>query len=106
MNKVISIAEEAFKNNSTNATSPWLQNTYGTALMNVGRYLEADNALRMAQYLAGNMTEQDWGKAYPGNDPLIYGKGLESMRTTINNNLLILKGKMNTVTVTPVTIHR
>jgi tetratricopeptide (TPR) repeat protein len=94
--KVIETVELAL-NKNTNSLSPWLQNTYGVALMNSGRYFEAENALLMAKYLADNMQEKDWGKSYPGNDPQIYGAGLESMRNTINNNILILNKKTKTL---------
>lgn len=93
MEKVIMVAGEAITKEN-NSLSPWLQNTYGTALMNVGRYTEAENALLMAKYLADNMTEESWGNAYPGNDPLIYGEGLYAMRSSINTNLEILRRKM------------
>lgn len=92
MKKVIEVIEHVI-NKDNNATSPWLQNTYGVALMNVGRYFEAETALHMAKYLASNMTEEGWGKSYPGNNPEIYGEGLTAMRQSINKNLLILKEK-------------
>jgi tetratricopeptide (TPR) repeat protein len=106
MDKVIKVIESTISV-GTNAASPWLQNTYGVALMNTGSYLRAENALRMADYLAQNMTEEDWGKAYPGNDPKIYEQGLESMRRSIKSNLDILekKRKEDTVKAQP-TIHR
>lgn len=93
MGKVIEVVERTINKNN-NAASPWLQNTYGTALMNVGRYKEAENALRMAKYLADNMTVDGWGEAYPGNDPDVYGRGLSSMQVSIQKNLDILYALM------------
>lgn len=92
MNKVIEIVEKTINKNN-NATSPWLQNTYGTALMNVGRYAESKNALLMAKYLASNLTENDWGRSYPGNDSSVYKIGLSAMRKSIDGNLEILDKK-------------
>lgn len=92
MEKVISVAEEVTKKYPDN---PWIQNTYGTALMNVGRYEEAKTALDAAKKTADNMTKEAWGVAYPGNDPSIYDKGLNAMRESINNNLSTLKEKVD-----------
>ena len=102
--KVITLIDDTLKHNENAATSPWLQNTYGVALMNEGRYLEADGAFRFALYLANNMTEEDWGKAYPGNNPLIYGEGLVAMKKTIANNITLLE-KKNGSSVTKPAIH-
>lgn len=77
----------------TNSLNPWLQNTYGTILLNLGRHDEARDALLKARYLADNLTEEEWGKSYPGNDPRIYGEGLNSMRKIIEKNLLLLEKK-------------
>ncbi len=71
--------------------NPWVQNTYGTLLMNQGRYTEAKKAFEHAQVFAGHMTEEGWGRAYPGNDPRVYASGLEGMRGSIDKNLKILE---------------
>ena len=92
MDKVIEVAEEVTNKYPDN---PWIQNTYGTALMNVGRYTEAKMALEAAKKTADNMTEDAWGIAYPGNDPSIYNKGLDAMRKSIDENLAILKQKVD-----------
>ena len=92
MEKVIEVAEEVTNKYPSN---PWIQNTYGTALMNVGRYTEAKIALEAAKSYADNMTEAAWGIAYPGNDPSIYKKGLIAMQLSINENLNILNKKIN-----------
>ena len=91
MEKVISVTEEVTKIYPSN---PWIQNTYGTALMNVGRLAEAKIAFEAAKLTADSMTEADWGVAYPGNDPSIYGKGLKAMQKSIDDNLQILKEKL------------
>lgn len=75
--------------------NPWVQNTYGLALLNEGKYKEALAAFEKALYVAEHITEKEWGIAYPGNNPEIYGKGLDSMRTTIHNNLQLAKNKSN-----------
>lgn len=90
MQKVVDVIEPSAKKYPTNA---WVQNTYGVALMNLGRYKEAEKALLLAQAAAANMTEKDWGIAYPGNDPRVYRKGLDVMRKSIEANLTIIQNK-------------
>lgn len=74
--------------------NPWVQNTYGTLLMNKKRYQKAKQALLYAQAAATSMTEEDWGKAYPGNDPRVYSVGLSAMRNSIESNLKLVEEKM------------
>lgn len=73
--------------------NPWVQNTYGTLLMNKKRYREARIAFSYAKQYSEKLTEESWGKAYPGNDPRIYGVGLSAMRLSIENNLKLLENK-------------
>lgn len=74
-------------------SNPWVQNTYGTLLLNKNRYAEAREAFENAQRVADAMTEEEWGQSYPGNDPRIYGTGLRAMRASIASNLELLEGK-------------
>lgn len=71
--------------------NPWVQNTYGTLLINKKRYAEAELAFLLAKQTADTMTEAQWGEVYPGNDPRIYGAGLSAMRQSIDNNLQLLR---------------
>jgi tetratricopeptide (TPR) repeat protein len=75
-------------------TNPWIQNTYGLALLNSDEYEKAKEAFLRAKSAADAMTEKDWGRAYPGNNPRIYGKGLAAMRSTIEENLRITEEKL------------
>ena len=61
--------------------NPWIQNTYGTLLMNKKRYKEAKEAFTYSQNTVRVMTEESWGSAYPGNDPRIYSTGLQAMKS-------------------------
>ncbi len=90
MKKVIEVSEKV---TSIYPTNPWIQNTYGTALMNVGRYTDAKKALSAAKKSADAMSEKDWGIAYPGNNPRVYKKGLYEMRRSIDSNLELLEKK-------------
>ena len=70
-----------------NPGNPWLLTTYGTALLNLGKKNEARDILSQALEKAENLTAEEWGRAYPGNNPKIYGEGLEAMKATIRTNL-------------------
>ena len=74
----------------TITNNPWVQNTYGTLLMNKERYKEARTAFENAKLAVDWMTEASWGRAYPGNDPRIYATGLQAMKTSIANNLKLV----------------
>lgn len=76
--------------------NPWIQNTKGTLLLNSGRLEEAEEAFMLAAEIVEAMTEEEWGMAYPGNDPRIYATGLSAMRTSIADNLsLVAKEKQS-----------
>jgi tetratricopeptide (TPR) repeat protein len=68
--------------------NPWVMNTYGVVLMNQDRFTEAERALAQAFVYATQITEEDWGRAYPGNSPAIYGTGLNAMRNSIHSNMV------------------
>jgi len=70
--------------------NPWVQNTYGTLLLNKKQYGEARIAFEHAQRGANALTEEMWGIAYPGNDPRVYADGLRAMRDAIGNNLRLV----------------
>ncbi len=74
-----------------NTNNPWVQNTYGTLLMNKKRYEEAKVAYLYAKKASDQLSEKSWGKAYPGNDPRIYGIGLSAMKLSIESNIQLLE---------------
>lgn len=75
----------------TNMANPWVQNTYGTLLLNNGKLTEAKEAFLYALDLVSKMRNEDWGRAYPGNDPRIYSTGLNAMKISIESNLEIVE---------------
>ena len=87
MLKVKEVVEEVIKSYPDN---PWLLNTYGTALLNLKEYAKAKEVLERAKKYSYKMTAQDWGVAYPGNNPKIYQEGLDSMRSTIDKNIKLI----------------
>jgi tetratricopeptide (TPR) repeat protein len=75
-------------------SNPWVANTYGVLLMNTGRYAEAEASFLTGLEKLATMTEDDWGVAYPGNDPRIYSTGLRAMRTSYEDNLALVREKL------------
>ncbi|MBI2409730.1 tetratricopeptide repeat protein [Candidatus Kaiserbacteria bacterium] len=74
--------------------TPWVQNTYCVLLLNKKEFLKAEQACKAAQKAVSAASEEDWGRAYPGNDPRIYAAGLQAMRKTIEDNLKLIRGKI------------
>lgn len=72
-------------------TNVWLNNIYGTALMNLGEKEQAKAAFEKALEKSKEMTGADWGIAYPGNDPALYETGIEETRSVIKHNLSLLE---------------
>lgn len=70
--------------------SVWLLNSKGVALLNLGQKKEAKTVLIKALYIAENMDVGEWGIAYPGNNPEIYGEGLKAMRESIKRNIELI----------------
>ena len=71
--------------------NPWLLNSVGVSLKNMGDLDGAEKAFEAAKYQVGHLTEVEWGKAYPGNDPDFYQKGFSNMKQTIDNNISLIK---------------
>lgn len=68
----------------------WVQNTYCALLISKKDYSNAKIACERARKSINTMNENDWGRAYPGNDPRIYITGLQAMKLSIDNNLAII----------------
>jgi tetratricopeptide (TPR) repeat protein len=71
--------------------TPWVQNTYCSLLVTTKNYREAKGVCEHARDIIARMTVDDWGRAYPGNDPRIYDEGLEGMRESIEHNIELLE---------------
>ena len=71
----------------THAGTPWVENTYGTLLLNKGEYEKAIEAFTRGLATLDKMSESQWGVAYPGNDPRVYKEGLEEMKQSFRDNI-------------------
>ncbi len=70
-------------------TNPWLNNIYGTALLNLGDKAGAKQAFEIAKNESDKLDPESWGEAYPGNNPGIYAQGLAETRSVIEHNLAL-----------------
>jgi hypothetical protein len=70
--------------------NPWLLNSVGVALKNLGDKEEAKRAFTLSLQKIEKLTPEVWGRAYPGNDPHFYDMGLSNMRETVETNLQLL----------------
>lgn len=73
--------------------NPWLLTIYGASLINLEQKEEARIALEQALNEALKLTEKDWHRAYPGNDPRIAGRGIKEMISAIQFNLGLIVDK-------------
>lgn len=67
--------------------NPWLHNSRATALFELGRFDEALEAASAASSAVASITEAEWLRAYPGNDPLIASQGIAAFRRAIAENM-------------------
>ena len=69
--------------------NPWLLNMYGLALLNTGDKEKARRYFLWAEAEAENLTVEEWGKSYPGNDPRVWAQGLNEFKDIIAKNLVL-----------------
>jgi tetratricopeptide (TPR) repeat protein len=74
---------------SYNPNSPWLHNMLGLALLNTGHRDAARDQFEAAKKYADMLTVEDWGSAYPGNNPDDWPTGLASFQQAIDTNLAL-----------------
>ncbi len=67
--------------------NPWLLNSKATALFELDRIEQAQEVVAMAVISAANITEAEWLRAYPGNDPLIAKEGVETFKKSVEENM-------------------
>ena len=67
--------------------NPWLWNALGLAELNLGEYKKAAESFGRALALAEGLTEADWRKSYPGNNPGGTEAGLSAFKEAIRFNL-------------------
>jgi len=69
-----------------NPDHPWLLNMYGLYLLNTQQPRAALEYLDRAKQAALQLTTNDWGRAYPGNNPLFWPDGLTEFQSVVSYN--------------------
>lgn len=77
------------------AKNPWLWNTLGVMQLNLKEYSAAITSFTTAQAFADTLTDIDWQRAYPGNNPAAAADGLEAMKAGIARNLVAAYAALN-----------
>ena len=80
-------AEAGIKKAIGGGQNSWLWNSLGVAQLNLKKYNDAEKSFRKALELARNMTENEWARAYPGNNPKESSGGLRSFTAAVETNL-------------------
>ncbi|MDO8471229.1 MAG: tetratricopeptide repeat protein, partial [bacterium] len=77
----------AFHEISESGNNPWLWNALGVAELNLKEYKNAELSFGKAKQLTERLTEEDWRRSYPGNNPASAEEGLSSFLQAIDENL-------------------
>ncbi len=71
--------------------NPWLLNMYGLALLNTGEKELAKEQFYKARTQAELLTTEEWGRAYPGNNPSAWAQGLSEFKYIIERNIELVE---------------
>jgi len=83
----------AFRKISESKNNPWLWNALGVAELNLKEYKNAELSFGKSKQLAERLTEEDWRRSYPGNNPASAEEGLSSFLQAIDENLRRAEGQ-------------
>ncbi len=67
--------------------SPWLLNSHAIALAELGDAKSAHPYARRAAEAVNKLTQIDWLRAYPGNDPNVASDGVAAFQVAVQQNL-------------------
>lgn len=67
--------------------NPWLLNGLGASLLALKEYSKAEEILTKANQAAGDLTADEWKRAYPGNESSLADWNLAEFKTNIKFNL-------------------
>lgn len=67
--------------------NPWLLNSNSIALFELGRLKEANAQAKKAWGALQGVSEKEWLHSYPGNDPKVAQQGIETFRTSVQENM-------------------
>lgn len=80
-------AEATFTGLGIHPDNPWLLNSNATALYELGDYRGAFVQVGKASSALQSLTEGEWLRAYPGNDPKIAAAGITAFKKAVAENI-------------------
>jgi len=86
---VKNIIDTALAKASYGQENPWLWNNLGVAQLNLAEYSDATISFTKAQAYAEKLTEADWVKSYPGNNPQSASTGLTAFKNAIQEQVIL-----------------
>jgi tetratricopeptide (TPR) repeat protein len=89
--QMIPLLEEGLEDYPDN---PWLLNMYGLALMNTGHRAQAIEVFEQSLVGAKQLTVEEWGQAYSGNNNASWEAGLEQFIFAIEKNIEINNARL------------
>ena len=84
----ITVLKEGIAKADSGDKNPWLFDALGVMELNLGDPYDAVEALAKAQTFASSLTDADWQRAYPGNNPVKARDGISAMQAGIAENLV------------------
>lgn len=90
-NDLDSVEKVANKGLVISPNNPWLLNILGASLMGQKRYSEAETILEKALFYMKEISPNEWGEAYSGDNSKLYKKGRDEMLKTIRENIWNIK---------------
>lgn len=82
------VLKEGIAKADDGAANPWLWDALGVMELNLNENKAALASLIKAQALAAPLTDIDWQRAYPGNNPSKAHSGIEAIKNGIARNVL------------------
>ncbi|MFZ1075610.1 MAG: hypothetical protein WAN50_04525 [Minisyncoccia bacterium] len=86
--EAVPVIQEGIARANGGATNPWLWDLLGVMQLNLNQPASALKSFLKAESLASMLTDTDWQRAYPGNNPSIAQSGLTAMQTGIEKNIV------------------
>ncbi len=78
---------QSAKGLAVNHGNAWLLTMHAMSLYNLGQPEKAYTELLEAKKSVAKLSDADWIRSYPGNDPAIASAGLLAFRQTIEKNI-------------------
>jgi Tfp pilus assembly protein PilF len=85
--EAMAVVQKGIQRATNGGSNPWLWNALGVAQLNLEKFSDAEQSFTQAARFAETLTDTDWKKAYPGNNPSSADSGLAAFKSAIQLNL-------------------